>query len=64
MAQYSNRVGSFASHPWQVDKFFGPIYRPTAAKRFIKCLFSKVEGGDAHWKLYWLPVVTGKRTAK
>ena len=23
-----------------------------------KCLFSNVEGGDAGWKFYWLPVVT------
>ena len=21
--------------------------------------YTRVEGGDSHWKLYWLPVVTG-----
>ena len=35
MPQYFNRVGRFIDHPWQVDKFSRPIYRPTAAKGII-----------------------------
>ena len=30
--QYSNEAGRFIGHPCQVDKFFRPIYRSTAAK--------------------------------
>ena len=32
MTQQSHRAGWFAGHPCQVDKFFGRIYWPTAAK--------------------------------
>ena len=43
----------------QITHLFWPYSQNLIINSECKRLFCRVEGGDAHWRLYRLPVVTG-----
>ena len=44
----------------QIPRHFWPYSKNTIINSESKRLFRRVEDGDAHWRLYRLPVVTGE----